>query len=297
MKISQLIFKCIACQENNLNMNNTNKVVCTNCNAKYINEADIPMLVGDINKIKNDIHNSQNINPKWYLQEQPEHETSRWRHHLKKRKIYVETIIDKYLEENNVKKAENILDLGCGDGNNLSFLSKYGKKLFGSDYNFTRLKRAKYKHLSANLFLADINNYPVSDNSFDIIFFNHVLEHIPNDNKALEVVYKILKPGGLLILGIPNEGAGWWQFAYKLEPYTLRNTDHLHFYTSKSITKKLIANEFDILEVEHLGYGPPCWSLDAMIRKYKIVDDLFENIGKLFFKYQSSSLYIICTKK
>jgi predicted SAM-dependent methyltransferase len=52
---------------------------------------------------------------------------------------------------------------------------------------------------------ADICNLPFADNEFDFILCNHVLEHIPDDYKALQEIYRVLKPGGKAILQIPLE--------------------------------------------------------------------------------------------
>jgi SAM-dependent methyltransferase len=52
---------------------------------------------------------------------------------------------------------------------------------------------------------ADICNLPFKANSYDVIFCNHVLEHIPDDTKAMQELYRVLKPGGLAILQIPQD--------------------------------------------------------------------------------------------
>lgn len=52
---------------------------------------------------------------------------------------------------------------------------------------------------------ADICNLPFKDNAYDIIFCNHVLEHIPDDTKAMQELYRVLKPGGMAILQIPQD--------------------------------------------------------------------------------------------
>ena len=52
---------------------------------------------------------------------------------------------------------------------------------------------------------ADICNLPFKDNSYDIILCNHVLEHIPDDTKAMEELYRVLKPGGYGIFQIPQD--------------------------------------------------------------------------------------------
>lgn len=54
----------------------------------------------------------------------------------------------------------------------------------------------------------DITNITLPDNTFDVIICNHVLEHIPDDHKALTELFRVLKPGGFAILQTPvNESS------------------------------------------------------------------------------------------
>jgi SAM-dependent methyltransferase len=52
---------------------------------------------------------------------------------------------------------------------------------------------------------ADICNLPFGDNTYDVILCNHVLEHIPDDAKAMQELYRVLKPGGMGIFQIPQD--------------------------------------------------------------------------------------------
>ncbi|WP_405576220.1 class I SAM-dependent methyltransferase [Winogradskyella sp. Asnod2-B02-A] len=52
---------------------------------------------------------------------------------------------------------------------------------------------------------ADICDLPFEDNSYDVILCNHVLEHIPDDTKAMQELYRVMKPGGYGIFQIPQE--------------------------------------------------------------------------------------------
>jgi predicted SAM-dependent methyltransferase len=52
---------------------------------------------------------------------------------------------------------------------------------------------------------ADICNLPFEDNAYDLILCNHVLEHIPDDTKAMQELYRVLKPGGMGIFQIPQD--------------------------------------------------------------------------------------------
>ncbi|SDS07371.1 class I SAM-dependent methyltransferase [Gramella sp. MAR_2010_147] len=74
---------------------------------------------------------------------------------------------------------------------------------------FRKLSNLDYTTTDLNSPLADVKadicDLPFEDKSFDFILCNHVLEHIPDDTKAMNELYRILKPGGTAILQIPQE--------------------------------------------------------------------------------------------
>ncbi len=74
---------------------------------------------------------------------------------------------------------------------------------------FRKLKNLNYTTTDLNSPLADIKadicNLPFENDSYDIIFCNHVLEHIPHDIKAMQELYRILKPGGFGVFQIPQD--------------------------------------------------------------------------------------------
>ncbi|NDV44624.1 class I SAM-dependent methyltransferase [Flagellimonas sediminis] len=74
---------------------------------------------------------------------------------------------------------------------------------------FKKLKNLEYTTTDLNSPLADVKadicNLPFEDHQFDVILCNHVLEHIPNDTKAMQELYRVLKPGGWGIFQIPQD--------------------------------------------------------------------------------------------
>ena len=74
---------------------------------------------------------------------------------------------------------------------------------------FKTLKNLDYTTTDLNSPLADVKanicNLPFVDDSFDVILCNHVLEHIPDDTKAMKELYRVMKPGGWGIFQIPQD--------------------------------------------------------------------------------------------
>ena len=52
---------------------------------------------------------------------------------------------------------------------------------------------------------ADICDLPFEDNAFDVILCNHVLEHIPDDQKAMQELFRVMKPGGWGVFQVPQD--------------------------------------------------------------------------------------------
>lgn len=73
---------------------------------------------------------------------------------------------------------------------------------------FRKLENLEYTTTDLNSPLADVKadicDLPFPANSFDVILCNHVLEHIPNDTKAMHELYRVLKPGGWGVFQIPQ---------------------------------------------------------------------------------------------
>lgn len=74
---------------------------------------------------------------------------------------------------------------------------------------FRKLKNIEYTTTDLNSPLADVTadicNLPFDNDSFDVILCNHVLEHIPDDTKAMQELYRVLKPGGWGVFQVPQD--------------------------------------------------------------------------------------------
>lgn len=115
----------------------------------------------------------------------------------------------KIIEGLEPKDGDKILDLGCGDGFYLFLLSNLGVnlRLIGSDFDKVGLESAKRNLKDGKIQLIEgdlMKKLPFENDQFNKIILSEVTEHLPNDLKGLKEVYRILKPGGILCLSVPN---------------------------------------------------------------------------------------------
>lgn len=113
------------------------------------------------------------------------------------------------VEELNPRESEKILDVGCGDGYYLYLLSNLGINLdlsgVDSDPNALKSARRNLKGKRIRFFQADLmQGLPFKAESFDKAVMSEVAEHLPNDLAGLKEVYRVLTPGGVLVLTVPN---------------------------------------------------------------------------------------------
>lgn len=234
----------------------------------------------------------------WYDSDQASALQGPYRHHYFKRVRYLRGLFARLRIEG--VPLQRWADVGCGDGTDLWWLREETPALVATDYHPDRLgkalRRAAELGIELSPYATDLRQLPFRSGAFDVIYMNHVLEHIPEDATVLGEVWRVTAPGGVLVLGVPNEGAWWWQLAYTLSPGSRQETDHVHFYTASRIRQRCEAAGFSVSEVVHLGWGIPQWRLDELVRGIKFMDDLFEWVGRRLCPHQASSLYVVARK-
>lgn len=138
---------------------------------------------------------------------------------LIRRKDYAFTMLDTVP---NIKKSI-ALDIGCGPGAYVEELMKRGFETFAMDIAQEMLNVCKTRLnipdsvFQNNFRQADIEHVPFDDNTFDVVVCVGVLGNLFSDDKALSEMFRILKPGGVLLLAVEN------MFSLSNVDYILRN--------------------------------------------------------------------------
>ena len=119
---------------------------------------------------------------------------------------------------------------------------------------------------------ADICNLPFEDNQYDVILCNHVLEHIPDDTKAMQELYRVLKPGGMAILQIPQDLSRATTFAddtitdQKERAKIFGQYDHVRIY-GRDYFDKLRSIGFKVIEEDYTDKIAP-----ELVEKYCLAE-------------------------
>lgn len=96
-------------------------------------------------------------------------------------------------------KDQQILDLGCGDGHDLSLFKAKGAKIFGIDASEEMIRLSRMKNPEADIRLGYFDKIPFSDHIFDIVVSKWALQTAINIEPIYHEIARVMKPGGKLI--------------------------------------------------------------------------------------------------
>ena len=170
-----------------------------------------------------------------------------------------------------------VLDAGCGTGRHLSeAFRRRGVHVVGIDMshedsiaarNIMKIMEQEGEggNGSWGVFKADITRLPFSDRSFDLVICSEVLEHIPEDSKAVSEITRVLKPGELAVVSVPRffpESICWaLSKSYRNEP-----GGHVRIYRKRRLIE-FIESEGLRCEYAHWAHAlhSPYWWLKCLV--------------------------------
>ncbi len=147
------------------------------------------------------------------------------------------------------------LENGCGVGMYLEHLAPLTGSIVGLEYEYPRAIEAFQRHPC--LVNAAGENLPFATAAFDVILSHEVLEHVQDDRQCVEEILRVLRPGGRLLLFVPNRGYPfethgiYWRGRYHFGniplvnylplPWRNRLAPHVRVYSANSL-RKLFTN-------------------------------------------------------
>jgi len=150
--------------------------------------------------------------------------------------------------------SRRVLENGCGVGMYLKHLAPHVGSIIGLEYDLPRARIAHQTSLS--LVNAAGEELPFESATFDAILSHEVLEHVRNDLHCVEEMVRVLKPGGVILLFVPNRGYPfethgiYWRKRYHFgniplvnylpAPWRNRLAPHVRIYTGRDLDRLLV---------------------------------------------------------
>jgi SAM-dependent methyltransferase len=135
--------------------------------------------------------------------------------------------------------ARSVLEVGCGTGYVLAAIAAGNPQLqiAGSDLSGAGLRHARARLPQATLVRADARELPFED-EFDVVCAFDIIEHVPEDDEVLAAMRRALRPGGGVIVTVPQHRWLWSE--------TDRWSGHQRRYTKRELAAKLAAEGFRV---------------------------------------------------
>lgn len=218
----------------------------------------------------------------------------------KKRDLFIPLFKPIVNEISKYKKSGKVLDVGCSSGLMLELLQKKGFDVYGIEPNLQAYKiaRKKFKNNILHGILPDFsqnNHFYVllhrSKQKFDVIIFNHVLEHIENIHEQINMAKQLLKPDGILVVGIPNTRNIIFTIRKKFwEP--LMPKEHIWHFTDNYITTVLKSYGFSVITKQYSNDKRQDYPFIKRVYFF-----LLSMINRMFLTGESVTLFLSTSEK
>jgi ubiquinone/menaquinone biosynthesis C-methylase UbiE len=101
-------------------------------------------------------------------------------------------------------RDKDVLEIGCGTGMGLAYVAQRAKRAVGMDVSSALLQEARLHLPDIELHEGDATALPFPDNSFEVVLMLEMLYYVPDVDLALEECRRVLRPGGMLFVCLPN---------------------------------------------------------------------------------------------
>ncbi len=146
-----------------------------------------------------------------------------------------------------------ILDVGCADGKFLWALDPEKWDRTGVDFAEPTVRLVKEKIRDLTLIEGDLFSDKLPENSFDVITFWHVLEHLPQPRAVLERTHRLLRPGGWLFISLPNFNSLQARL-FQRHWYSFDVPRHLYHFAPRPLN--LLLEETGLKVRKHIFFSP-----------------------------------------
>jgi 2-polyprenyl-3-methyl-5-hydroxy-6-metoxy-1,4-benzoquinol methylase len=140
-----------------------------------------------------------------------------------------------------------VLDVGCGRGDLGGALARRGWRVVGVEPSAAAAAIARVRGVDTHV--GTLESVELQAESFDAVVMHHTLEHFPNTLVDLARVHRLLRPGGLVVISVPNF-ASWQRELFGSRWFPLDLPRHRTHFTPRSLELALAATGFELVSLQ-----------------------------------------------
>jgi 2-polyprenyl-3-methyl-5-hydroxy-6-metoxy-1,4-benzoquinol methylase len=166
-------------------------------------------------------------------------------------------------------RGRQALDAGCGDGSLSIALAKRGALVAGVDCDPMMLtaaqERAHFNHVDISFQEGRVEDLPFEDGGFDLVLAVTVLCFVPDINRAIAEMTRVLRPGGRLVLGELNRWS-LWAARRRLKAWLgSRLWREVRFRSASELKEAILATGLKVEMIEGAVFYPPVTALARLM--------------------------------
>lgn len=219
---------------------------------------------------------------------------------------WVNVHLDKIAAMLALQPSDRFVDLGCGEGYYTLRLSALAGKSIGFDFTAGPLnilrEQAYFDPQKVFLTQASADRLPLANACTDKLLCNHVLEHVIDDDAVMQEIFRVLRPHGLAVIGVPQTFSPQTRLLIHLRrrlmpearqlqleraspgelvPELMGKQSHIRFYSLETVESLLDRNGFEILQAKGIGLSFR-GNLHKIFRRNHVLFQLTTFLGNYF---------------
>ncbi|AGB22558.1 methyltransferase family protein [Mycobacterium sp. JS623] len=153
--------------------------------------------------------------------------------------------------------GRDVLEAGCGEGYGADLIAGVARRVIGLDYDESAVAHVRARYPRVQMLHGNLAELPLDNGTADVVVNFQVIEHLWDQGQFVAECFRVLRPGGVLLMSTPN------RITFSPGRDTPINPFHTRELNAAELTELLTAAGFSLESMLGVFHGPRLTELDA----------------------------------